>query len=153
MTCVSETTVCHQLIGHVNKFQFLMHSTIENTGYKIVNVGQRAGGRSRKYIVTVFSATADHSLLSYIVGFVSCLSDIYFLITDLVDFKSISTDFYSLFNCCFVTPLSPVRGRVEISLTGLTPPHTLCACPNPGTCSPVGVFVRLFIVIRFTLSQ
>ena len=67
--------------------------------------------------------------------------------------KSISTDFYSLFYCCFVTPLSQVRGRVEISLTGLTPPHTLCACPKPGTCSPVDVFVCLFIVIRFTLSQ
>ena len=51
--------------------------------------------------------------------------------------KSISTDFYSLFYCCFVTPLSQVRGRVKRSLTGLTPPHTLCACPKPGTCNPV----------------
>ena len=67
--------------------------------------------------------------------------------------KSISTGFYGLFYCCFVTPLSQVRGRVEISLTGLTPPHTLCACPKPGTCSPVDVFVCLFIVIRFTFSH
>ena len=55
--------------------------------------------------------------------------------------KPISTDFYSLFYRCFVTPLSQVRGRVERSLTGLTPPHTLCACPKPGTCNPVVVVV------------
>ena len=55
--------------------------------------------------------------------------------------KPISTGFYSLFYCCFVTPLSQVRGRVERSLTGLTPPQTLCACPKPGTCNPVVVVV------------
>ena len=42
------------------------------------------------------------------------------------------------------------HGRVEISLIGVTPPQILCACPKPGTCSPVDVFVYLFIVIRFS---
>ena len=64
-----------------------------------------------------------------------------------------STDFYGLFNCCAVVPLSQVRGRVERSLTGLTPPHTLCACPKPGTCSSVVVVVfycSLFMLLIVT---
>ena len=44
---------------------------------------------------------------------------------------------YCVFICCFVTPLSLVRRRVERSQTGLTPPHTKSACSKPGTCSPV----------------
>ena len=63
-----------------------------------------------------------------------------------------STDFYGLFYCCAVPPLSQVRGRVERSQTCLTPPHTLCACPKPGTCSPVVVVVFMFLllfVLRF----
>ena len=51
-------------------------------------------------------------------------------------------------------PMQVKEGRgVERSFTGSTPPHTFCACPKPGTCSSVDVFVCLFIVIRFTLSQ
>ena len=46
-----------------------------------------------------------------------------------------------LFSCFAVVPLSHVRGRVERSLTGWTPPHTLCAFPKPGTCNPVVVVV------------
>ena len=60
-----------------------------------------------------------------------------------------STDFYGLFYCCAVVPLSQVRGRVERSLTGLTPPHTLCACPKPGTCNPEVVVV--FFIVNFNL--
>ena len=36
---------------------------------------------------------------------------------------SISTDWYCVFYCCFVTQFFRIRGRVERSKTGLTPPH------------------------------
>ena len=64
------------------------------------------------------------------------------------EFKNLnSTDFYGLFYCCAVVSLSQVRGRVERSLTGLTPPHTVCACPKQGTCNPVVVVVFLLLIV------
>ena len=59
--------------------------------------------------------------------------------------KSYTIDFYRLFYCCIVTPLSQARGRVEISQTCLTPPHNLCACPKSGACSLVVVVVFVFL--------
>ena len=45
------------------------------------------------------------------------------------------------FYCCFVTPLSQVRGRVERSPTGLTPPHTNVHVPSQ---EPVAKWLSFF---------
>ena len=54
--------------------------------------------------------------------------------------KSISTDFYSLFYCCFVTPLSQVRGGLR--LTNRLNPATYCV-PVPSQ-EPVVQWMSLF---------
>ena len=61
-----------------------------------------------------------------------------------------STDFYSSFLCCTVTPLSRVRGRVGIPLTCLIPPLFMYV-PVPSQ-EPVIQWLSLVYVLHICFS-
>ena len=55
--------------------------------------------------------------------------------------RTFMTCFYSENDLKITLKMTPGLGESR----PLTPPHTVCACPKPGTCSPVVVVVCLFI--------
>ena len=80
-----------------------------------------------------------------------CFFKMYFFFVSNWWVEPFSTDLYSLFVCCTVTPLSQVRWRVGFPLTCLTPLHSInvCACSMSGACnSVVDVLIYIF-VFRF----
>ena len=64
------------------------------------------------------------------------------------EFNANSTDFYSFIHFYFFPTNVPDLGRVEGSKTCSTPPHTLCVCSKPWTCSPVCSLVWVLPIIE-----
>ena len=60
------------------------------------------------------------------------------------EFDSFNSSFY----CCIFQPVFQVNGRLSATIM-FNPPHTLCACPELGTCSPTVVVIFYVLVLRF----